>query len=215
MPPPPTANLQRPHVPQQPVTPQRLPQNVSSPQAPSPPAPPRPVDAPSAEFAPNAFDLPESTKQFSAAPATTFTQTHWYDRILDALLGEDETQPKNRLALICAECRLVNGQAPPGTRNLEDIGRWRCSGCRAWNGTEKPHEQIAGLVQGLQAERKAKEMDSFDGGIDDDDTETQYDGGATIGADEDLGVEVEMEEDVEETLPSRSTRSKTKGKGRK
>jgi hypothetical protein len=67
----------------------------------------------------------------------------------------------------------------------------------------------------LQAERKAKEMDSFDGGIDDDDTETQYDGGATIGADEDLGVEVEMEEDVEETLPSRSTRSKTKGKGRK
>lgn len=53
------------------------------------------------------------------------------------MLGEDETLAKNRLALICSNCRLVNGQAPPGTRSLEEIGRWRCGGCGGWNGFEK------------------------------------------------------------------------------
>jgi len=212
--PPPTANIQRPHgQPQPPITPQRVPSNVSSPQGPSPPQQQSPPDAPGAEFAPNAFNSADLTKQFSAAPATTFTQTHWYDRILDALLGEDETQPKNRLALICSECRLVNGQAPPGARSLEDVGRWRCGGCQAWNGKEKPHEDVAGLVKGWEAERKAKEKEvggSLHGGEDEEE-----DGGVIVGADEDDDDEdVEMEE-VVEPPPSRSTRSKTKGKGKK
>lgn len=215
--PPPTANIQRPGQQQQPITPQRAPSNVSRPQEPSSQQPP--PDAPSAEFAPNAFGAAELTKQFSAAPATTFTQTHWYDRILDALLGEDETQPKNRLALICSECRLVNGQAPPGARSLEDVGRWRCSSCHAWNGKEKPHEDVAGLVKGWEAERKAKEKEmsgSLDGAIDDDNRETEDDG-VVVGADEGEGVDVEEEMEevgvgVLETPPSRGTRSRTKGK---
>jgi hypothetical protein len=163
-----------------------------------------PPDAPGAEFAPNAFGSADLTKQFSAAPATTFTQTHWYDRILDALLGEDETQPKNRLALICSECRLVNGQAPPGARSLEDVGRWRCSGCHAWNGKEKPREDVVGLVKGWEAERKAKEMEVNDGS-DSDDKETEDVGGLAV-----------ANEEMEETRPlSRNTRSKTKSKGKK
>lgn len=52
------------------------------------------------------------------------------------MLGEDETAAKNRLALICTNCRLVNGQAPPGVRTLEEVGRWRCSDCGSWNGTD-------------------------------------------------------------------------------
>lgn len=51
-------------------------------------------------------------------------------------MGEDETSPKNRIALICQNCRLVNGQAPPGTKSPADLGKWRCSGCGAWNGEE-------------------------------------------------------------------------------
>lgn len=51
-------------------------------------------------------------------------------------MGEDETSPKNRVALICQNCRLVNGQAPPGTKSLADLGRWRCFGCGGWNGEE-------------------------------------------------------------------------------
>ena len=98
----------------------------------SPPGSPygnMPSSATSAEFAPNAF---------ASAPQYTQEQEgpRWYDRILDVLLGDDETLPRNRLALICRKCRLVNGQAPPGTTSLEDLGRWRCISCGATNGQE-------------------------------------------------------------------------------
>ena len=101
-------------------------------------------------FAPNAFpqDRPLST---------TYEQTpHWYDRILDVLLGDDEMAAKNRLVLLCSQCRLVNGQAPPGVRTLEELGRWRCSGCGAWNGAEgegtKVVERITGTAPHAESE---------------------------------------------------------------
>ena len=219
MAPPPTANIQRPPGQQQlPSTPQRPPSNVSSPEGPSPPQLPPSLDAPGAEFAPNAFGPADLTKQYSAASATTFTQTHWYDRILDALLGEDETQPKNRLALICSSCRLVNGQAPPGARTLEDVGRWRCGGCNAWNGKEKPAEDVADLVKGWESERKARDEElkaSPEGGIDSDNRETEDDRGMTAGTDESSGIDVAAESADDTPPPSKSTRSKTKGKGKK
>lgn len=132
IPPPPTANIRR-RVPEPstpnpgapPVPNSRAP--VSSPdqfQKPLPPPPPPGVDEPG--FAPNAFP---SIPQYHDSP-------RWYDRLMDALLGEDETLPRNRLALICQQCRLVNGQAPPGIKTPEELGRWRCGGCRAWNGVE-------------------------------------------------------------------------------
>lgn len=88
-------------------------------------------------FAPNAFpDVPmQRNIAYNNSP-------HWYDRILDVLLGEDETAAKNRLALICANCRLVNGQAPPGVRTLEELGKWRCASCGAWNGTESEGAKV-------------------------------------------------------------------------
>lgn len=78
----------------------------------------------SAEFAPNAFS---AAPQYSEANE----RSRWYDRIMDVLLGEDETLPRARLALICSNCRLVNGQAPPGVKRLEDVGKWRCGDCGA------------------------------------------------------------------------------------
>jgi hypothetical protein len=159
------------------------------------------------------------TKQYAASAAATFTQPHWYDKILDALLGEDETQPKNRLALICTECRLVNGQAPPGVRTLEDVGRWRCGGCGAWNGKEKREEEVvAGLVQGWESERKAREKDlnaSTDGGIDSDNRETEDDAGIAAGTDEGSGIDIAEDLNPDNLPPARSTRSRAKGKGRK
>jgi hypothetical protein len=206
--PPPTANIQRPSA-QRPATPQQQPL-VTSPQGPSPlPALPLPEDI-SADFAPNAFSAPELTRQYTAS-AATFTQSHWYDRILDALLGEDETQPKNRLVLICSECRLVNGQAPPGARSLEDVGRWRCGGCHAWNGKEKVEEvAMEQLVQGWEEERKAKEQEkeqSAEAGI--------HFGNKQAGEDESSGVDVAEESVDEAPVRERTTRSKTKAKGKK
>lgn len=61
---------------------------------------------------------------------------------MDVILGEDETLPKNRLALICHQCRLVNGQAPPGVQRLEEVGKWRCSGCGFLNGEENEETKL-------------------------------------------------------------------------
>lgn len=205
--PPPTANIQRPpQPPVQPSTPQRPIPVAASPQGPSPAQSLPPAESPGAEFAPNAFSTTELTKQYSSASPSTLTQTHWYDRILDALLGEDETQAKNRMALICSECRLVNGQAPPGTRSLEDVGRWRCGGCRAWNGKEKsdelPEDVQAKLVKAWAAEAEQVRNESTERGVDSDNRET-----------EDQSSQSEEEEEVRPL--SRSTKGKSKARGRK
>lgn len=137
MPPPPTANIQR-----------REPSTPASPPPMSPQGPAHDPMEPTAEFAPNAGAAPQdhghvahplqdtAMSTYSIAPESG----HWYDRIFDVLLGEDETAPKNRIVLICQACRIVNGQAPPGTRSLAELGLWRCMSCGASNGVEKEDE---------------------------------------------------------------------------
>ncbi|KAF3916250.1 hypothetical protein ABW21_db0201126 [Orbilia brochopaga] len=73
-------------------------------------------------------------------------QPQWYDRFLDVLLGEDEMSAKNRYALICANCRQVNGLAPPGTTNVEDI-RYICGRCGAENGKPAVSEIIGKVAE--------------------------------------------------------------------
>ncbi|RKF62451.1 putative protein lunapark-b protein [Golovinomyces cichoracearum] len=85
------------------------------------------------EFAPNAFSL---TPEY-AHNNKNIDEGHWYNRLLDVLLGEDETLPKNRLVLICQNCRLINGQAPPGTKSLSSLGKWRCYDCNSMNGEDE------------------------------------------------------------------------------
>ena len=148
--PPPTANIPSRNVAASlPSTPQRS-TPASSSFGPSPPfsaaastppwqrqSPPQ-VDTPG--FAPNAFSsVPQYEQQV--------TDAKWYDRLMDVLLGEDESNPKNRLALICKHCRLVNGQAPPGVKQLEDVGKWRCSGCGTMNGEESEAKRIVHEIQ--------------------------------------------------------------------
>ena len=75
---------------------------------------------------------------------------------MDVLLGEDETLPKNRIVLICKQCRLVNGQAPPGVKQLEDVGTWRCSGCGVVNGDESDATKlVADIKRKVASERGA------------------------------------------------------------
>jgi len=102
-------------------------------------SPVSPQDA-SADFAPNAFPAAPQYAQMNEGSS-------WYDRIMDVLLGEDETLPGKRLALICASCRLVNGQAPPGVKRLEDVGRWRCGGCGSMNGEENDVKKIVATMK--------------------------------------------------------------------
>ena len=105
--------------------------------------------SPSAEFAPNAFSSAPQYAQPGEGPK-------WYDRLMDVLLGEDETLPRNRLALICHQCRLVNGQAPPGVQRLEEVGKWRCAGCGFLNGEEKEETR---LLKEIKEEAKSMPED--------------------------------------------------------
>ncbi|KAM0547855.1 hypothetical protein ACHAPJ_010201 [Fusarium lateritium] len=155
MPPPPTANIQRPQ----------------SQRAQSPVPGLNPLE-PGAEFAPNAeFSGPPpaafrpGTPQPPPLPPSGYSsystgppESHWYDRIFDILLGEDETAPKNRIVLICKSCRLVNGQAPPGTKTLADVGQWRCMSCGALNGEIDEGKRIVNEV--LDAAKDAAAEDS-------------------------------------------------------
>jgi hypothetical protein len=141
LPPPPTANIRRP-----PSAPQ-TPNSASSPQPPSP-APEFDQGRPQISHSPPPLYPQQPTEQAGFAPnaysnsGEYIEQSHWYDRLLDVLLGEDETQPRNRMVMICSGCRLVNGQAPPGIKTPEELGRWRCGSCKAWNGVESETTQI-------------------------------------------------------------------------
>ncbi|KAF8427820.1 hypothetical protein EV426DRAFT_369811 [Tirmania nivea] len=94
---------------------------------------PPPPTAPAYPPAPGAGDY--------LAPQTDDGSHSWYDRLLDVLIGEDETAAKARYALICSSCRMVNGLAPPGTKSLAEIGRWGCARCGTMNGKDLPKKK--------------------------------------------------------------------------
>ncbi len=130
------------------ILPNRLPQSLpNSPLSNSQPGPP--------EFAPNAFTTAPQYDRSSELNG----EGKWYDRILDLLLGEDETLPKNRIVLICKDCRLVNGQAPPGIKRVEELGKWRCIGCGGWNGE---------VDEGAKIVKEIKERAGFESNVQSD-----------------------------------------------
>ncbi|KAL9129386.1 MAG: hypothetical protein Q9217_002150 [Psora testacea] len=148
--PPPTANIPRG---EQASAPRGISQlsdrQAPSSQSQSSPTWHRPVE-PSAEFAPNAFATTPQYAQVNEGP-------RWYDRIMDVLLGEDESLPGKRLALICKDCRLVNGQAPPGVKRIEDVGKWRCAGCGTMNGEENDVKAMVANFQDQASREKARD----------------------------------------------------------
>ena len=86
-----------------------------------------------------AHTQPPSQQHLQPEEAST---PQWYDRLLDVVLGEDETSAKNRFALICKNCRMVNGLAPPGARSLDEMDEWGCARCGAMNGGRKRPTEV-------------------------------------------------------------------------
>lgn len=147
---------------------------------------------------------------------------------MDVLLGEDETLPKNRMALICKHCRLVNGQAPPGVKRPEDLGKWKCAGCGGWNGEENEAKKlVAEMAKRAKSANDAKEdlrdpirAISRESGTEDDavmvptgdDAEsdiTQYSEPSENGEDSEEPEEKKLEP------PPRPKRGRPKGSGKK
>ncbi|KAL7922839.1 hypothetical protein ACQKWADRAFT_291585 [Trichoderma austrokoningii] len=93
---------------------------------------------------------------FLPPPPQAAAEPHWYDRIFDVLLGEDEAAAKNRIVLICQVCRLVNGQAPPGTKSLSELGMWKCMACGSRNGEMDEGKRIVREVLKSQAKKGGK-----------------------------------------------------------
>ncbi|KAL9488024.1 hypothetical protein ACSS6W_000301 [Trichoderma asperelloides] len=96
------------------------------------------------------------SQHHSFPPPQAAAEPHWYDRIFDVLLGEDETAAKNRIVLICQVCRLVNGQAPPGTKSLSELGMWKCMACGSRNGEMDEGKRIVREVLKSQAKKGGK-----------------------------------------------------------
>ncbi|MCJ1261344.1 hypothetical protein MMC22_001208 [Lobaria immixta] len=149
--PPPTANIPGKTRPLSlPGTPQQSPPQSRSPLGQTPrlsgsfaaaaSQPPLASSHESADFAPNAFPAVPQYAQSGEGP-------RWFDRLMDVLLGEDESLPRHRLALICKNCRLVNGQAPPGAKRPEEVGKWRCGECGTLNGEEIEATKIVANIK--------------------------------------------------------------------
>lgn len=190
--PPPTANLPKrdslnpmQDTPRRPTTQPRSPLGQEPSYSPARASPPsqRPL-SPQEEFAPNAFLSPPQYAQIDDG-------SKWYDRIMDVLLGEDETSPRARIALICRNCRLVNGQAPPGVKRLEDVGKWRCGGCGTMNGEESEAKKIVTRIK----EQASAEAES---------TESPVQGGEDASSDPVAGV---IDEDYKSDITQYSSES--------
>lgn len=208
--PPPTANIPRNRLPPAPESGSSRPVTPGEGQAPSFPFPaggqqqPQPGNngPANAEFAPNAFSAqyaPESPRG-----------PQWYDRIMDVLLGDDETQPKNRFALICTHCRLVNGQAPPGTKSLEDLGRWKCMGCGGQNGAENEAQKLVAQISRAEKRKSAAAAATVVPSVEEDGEGAP---GKPLWKVTDASAENSSAgEEEDDAPPARSTRSKSKGK---
>lgn len=205
--PPPTANIPRSPQSSPPLSPQPFTvANASDPAIPLENRKPSLNQARSPEFAPNAFmDLstfPGPPRRVNSSHSSQ--SSNWYDRILDAIIGEDETLAKNRLALICENCRLVLGQAQPGVKRLEDIGKWRCGACGAWNGVEDEGKKI------VEEMRQQENMDLHNGSepvIESIETDDPI--GVSSGGDGDDEMQAEdYDDEEEEGLPAATTTTK-------
>lgn len=220
MPPPPTANIPRgPNsLPPNAGTPKGRIASQSGPPASGSPGPARGGFDPSAEFAPNAFGpgeqgpMPSIPNAQYASVQGGVGESHWYDRVMDLLLGEDETAAKNRIVLICQQCRLVNGQAPPGTRALSEIGMWKCMGCGSMNGEVDEGKRIMREV----LEKKRAVTPSSSGEIVTD-GESFVDAGEEEDTEEEEGKSVSADSTSEGKQQPESHRElrKRKGKGGK
>lgn len=114
--------------------------------------------------------------------------------------------------MICTQCRLVNGQAPPGIKTPEELGRWRCGSCGAWNGVESEATKILSSLRqdGAPTEGSWEPVSKADV-----DTQSSEGNDEAVMVEEERGISDSSEEEqTEESKPEPVRRSKRGGKGK-
>jgi len=81
-------------------------------------------------------------------PSIPPPQRHWYDRVVDAVLGEDTESPHTRFALICQKCFSHNGLVRE--TQWEDT-QYVCMKCGHLNASPRQRRLLAGQADRLQS----------------------------------------------------------------
>jgi len=83
-----------------------------------------------------------------SSPSIPPPQRHWYDRVVDAVLGEDTESPHTRFALICQKCFTHNGLVREAER--EDT-QFICMKCGHMNPSPRQRQLVAAQAHRLQS----------------------------------------------------------------
>jgi hypothetical protein len=118
------------------------------------------------------------------------------------------------MALICQNCRLVNGQAPPGTKTLADLGRWRCFSCGSWDGEEDEAVKIMQEMKEIIETSGPDQSSPGNEGSEDAETRAGKDEEDDSAKDADANGQ-EDADSAEETIEVKPTRGRSKGSRKK
>ncbi|KAI7858886.1 hypothetical protein BDC45DRAFT_433280 [Circinella umbellata] len=131
-------------------------------------------------------------------------QPQWYDRVLDAMVGD--SGPESKFALICNHCFVHNGLVLP--QEMDTI-QYICPNCKKFNSSRKsrqlhpdgpvvPPSPVPSLTQGFMTNNKEEEYNNY------------QEGEENMKKEEDSVVKTEGEddddEDTNETIASRVRR---------
>ncbi|KAI0942041.1 hypothetical protein AcW1_009635 [Taiwanofungus camphoratus] len=122
------------------VVPQGVP---ATPQRAAPPASPQtPMQAPMS---------PNLQQHLSPSPARPLPppRKQWFDKLADAILGEDEGAPASRYALICGKCFAHNGLVK---ESMWEDAQYVCPKCGQFNASHRSQREARAVSKSRAAE---------------------------------------------------------------
>ncbi|RKP04584.1 hypothetical protein THASP1DRAFT_33632 [Thamnocephalis sphaerospora] len=110
-------------------------------QRPGQPGAPVPVSDPKSPFTADTQNPATPAAAFAYSPPTPQASS-WFDRVVDAIVGEEG--PASKYALICQRCHTHNGLVLP--EELEDI-QYFCPKCNHFNASRRKRRSRASTMQ--------------------------------------------------------------------
>lgn len=102
------------------------------------------ASTPNARIAPSTRPVPVQTPSGHFRPPPPEAkpyERHWYDRLVDVIVGENEASPNSKYALICEKCSNHNGLALPS--EIDEI-QYTCPRCGFFNKSRRDKRRSLG-----------------------------------------------------------------------